>query len=71
MKINVLHEGDKVLNVTNEFVAVERANGEVDILPILRDDNGIWVDTTQILTIGYGNNAVQVETENGVTIVNF
>ena len=71
MKINVLHEGDKVLNVTNEFVAVERANGEVDILPILRDDNGIWVDTTQILTIGYGNNAVQVEIENGVTIVNF
>ena len=71
MKINVLHEGDKVLIVTNEFVAVERASGEVDILPILRDDNGIWVDTTQILTIGYGNNAVQVETENGVTIVNF
>lgn len=71
MKINVLHEGDKVLNVTNEFVAVERANGEVDILPILRDDNGIWVDTTQILTIGYGNNTVQVETENGVTITNF
>ena len=71
MKINVLHEGDKVLNVTNEFVAVERANGEVDILPILRDNNGIWVDTTQILTIGYGNNTVQVETESGVTITNF
>ena len=71
MKINVLHEGDKVLNVTNEFVAVERVNGEVDIIPILRDDNGIWVDTTQMLTIGYGNNTVQVETENGVTITNF
>lgn len=71
MKINVLHEGDKVLNVTNEFVAVERANGEVDILPILRDDNGIWVDATQILIIGYGNNTVQVETESGVTITNF
>lgn len=71
MKINVLNKGDKVMNVTNEFVAVERENGEVDILPILRDDNGIWVDTAQILTIGYGNNTVQVETENGVTIVNF
>ena len=71
MKINVLHEGDKVLNVTNEFVAVERVNGEVDIIPILRDDNGIWVDTTQILIIGYGNNTVQVETESGVTITNF
>ncbi len=71
MKINILHEGDKVLNVTNDFIAVERISGEVDILPLIKENGGIWIDTTHILTIGYGENIVQVETEDGITITNF
>ena len=71
MKINVLQSGDKVLNVTADFVAVERANGEVDILPFVREDSGMWIDTSNILTIGYGNNTIQAENINGVTITNF
>lgn len=71
MKINVLQSGDKVLNVTADFVAVERANGEVDILPFVREDGGMWIDTSNILTIGYGNNIIQAENINGVTVTNF
>ncbi len=71
MKVNVLHESDRVINVTNEFVAVERVSGEVDIIPLIKDDRGMWVDTEHTLTIGYGNNTVQIETENGITITNF
>lgn len=71
MKINVLQSGDKVLNVTADFVAVERASGEVDILPLVREDGGMWIDTANILTIGYGNNTIQTEEINGVTVTNF
>ena len=71
MRINVLNLNDRVINVTNEFIAIERDNGEVDILPFVRDDGGMWVDTANILTIGYGNNTIQTETDNGVTITNF
>jgi len=71
MKVNVLHEGDRVINVTNEFVAVERASGEVDVLPLIKEGSGMWVDTQHILTIGYGNNTIQVETESGLTITTF
>lgn len=71
MRIDVLRAGDKVINVTNDFVAVERANGEVDILPLVHDDTGLWVDATKVLTIGYGENVVQVETVDGVVITNF
>ena len=63
MKVNVLHEGDRVLNVTNEFVAVERVSGEADILPIIKEEGGMWIDTQHILTLGYGNNQIQIETE--------
>ena len=71
MKINILNKGDKVLNVTADFIAVERINGEVDIVPLAKNENGFWIDTENITTIGYGNNTVQSETVDGVVITNF
>ena len=35
MKIGILKKGDKVLTITAEFIAVQRKNGEVDIIPTL------------------------------------
>lgn len=40
MKINVMSKGDKVLNVTSELVAIQRKNGEVDIIPLISDESG-------------------------------
>lgn len=63
MKIGVLRKGDQVLSVTLEFIAVQRKNGEVDIIPLTKDDMGLRVDTENIVTIGYGNNTVQAATD--------
>lgn len=71
MKINILNKGDKVINVTTDFIAVERINGEVDIIPLVKEDNGLWVDIENITTIGYGNNTVQSQTIDGVVVTNF
>ena len=71
MRFNILQDGDKVINVTNDFVAVERSSGEVDIIPFVKEDARVWVDTQHILTIGFGENTVQVQTENGITITTF
>lgn len=71
MKINVMSKGDKVLNVTSELVAIQRKNGEVDIIPLISDDSGVRIDTENIVTIGYGNNSVETEVIDGVVITNF
>ncbi len=71
MKINVMNKGDKVLNVTSEFIAIQRKNGEVDIIPLVSEVSGVRVDTENIVTIGYGNNIVETETVDGVVITNF
>ena len=63
MKIGVLRKGDQVLNVTPEFIAVQRKNGEVDIIPLAKDEMGLRVDIEHIVTIGYGNNTVQAVTD--------
>ena len=71
MKIKILQEGDKVIGVTSEFIAVERISGEVDIIPLGKDESGVCIDAEHITTIGYGDNVVEIETKNGVRISNF
>ncbi|MCM1219417.1 MAG: hypothetical protein NC548_33475 [Lachnospiraceae bacterium] len=71
MKINVMNKGDKVLNVTPEIIAIQRRNGEVDIIPLTRDEIGVRIDIEHIVTIGYGNNAVETEVIDDMVIINF
>lgn len=71
MKINVMSKDDKVLNVTSELLAIQRKNGEVDIIPLILDDSGVRIDTENIVTIGYGNNSVETEIIDGVVVTNF
>lgn len=70
MTIGVLKKGDHVINVTSEFIAVERKNGEVDIIPLIRDGEAFRVDSEKIVTIGYGDNIVQTKAGD-VTITTF
>ena len=63
MKIGVLKKGEQVINVTPHFIAFKRKNGEVDIIPLVKDEMGLRVDIEKIVTIGYGNNTVQASTD--------
>lgn len=71
MVLGLLKKGDEVLNVTSEFVAIRRKRGEVDIVPIYKDCGSWRVDYENVVTIGYGENTVTYESENGVRITNF
>ena len=71
MYLGLLKKGDEVLNVTEQFVAVKRKKGEVDIIPLIKEDQTIRVAYDEIVTIGYGDNTVTYKTDNGVTITNF
>ena len=70
MTIGILKKGDRVINVTSDFIAVERKDGEVDIIPILKDGETLRVDPENIVTIGYGDNIVQTKAGD-VTITTF
>lgn len=58
MKIGVMKIGDHVLSVTSEFIAIERKNGEVDVLPLIKDEMGLRIALEDVVTIGYGKNTV-------------
>lgn len=70
MVIRILKKGDRVINVTSDFIAVQRKNGEVDIISIVRDNETLRIDPEAVITIGYGDNVVQTEAGD-VTITTF
>ena len=70
MMIGILKQGDRVLNVTSECIAVERTGGEVDIIPLAKEGHSYRVDMENIITIGYGDNIVQTQ-DGDVTITTF
>ncbi|GHV10550.1 hypothetical protein FACS1894219_00180 [Clostridia bacterium] len=69
IKIKILNKGDSVISVTEKAVAVQRKNGEVDIIPLIFDEleRPPRIDVENIVTISYGQNAVEttIEGENG------
>lgn len=48
MKINILRMGDEVLSVTQNFIVVKRVSGEVDLLPLIIDEEGMRIDSEKI-----------------------
>ena len=58
MVLGLLKKGDKVVNVTSEFVVIKRKKGDVDIIPIIKEGKSWRVDFENIVTIGYGDNTV-------------
>ena len=70
MRIDILKEGDKLLNVNKDFISVQRANGEVDLVPLIEDETGLRVNVSKIVTIGYGDNLVSTKVD-GVTVINY
>lgn len=70
MFIGVMKKGDRVISVTSELIAVERKNGEVDIIPLTKDETGLRVDIERIVTIGFGNNVVKTSTGD-VEVITF
>lgn len=71
MVLGIMKKGDEVLSVNENSVAVKRKNGEVDIIPFIKEGSGWRVDTENIVTIGYGENVVTYEEENGIKVINF
>jgi hypothetical protein len=76
MDYELLNIGDRVLTITNEFIAIENKDGSVKFYPLSLKHNKIYLDTAAVTTIGhFHDNASDVSneyvTENGVHIVNF
>lgn len=58
--IKVLEDGDKVLNVWDDKIAVLRINGEVDIYGLVFEEGCLPRLSEDIWRIGYGNKTIDI-----------
>lgn len=61
--IKILKEGDKVLNVWDNKIAVLRANGEVDIYGIVLKEGCLPSLSGDIWRVTYGNETIEISGE--------
>lgn len=76
MFYDLMNTGDRVLTITNEFLAIERCDGSVDLYPFIKNERMVTLDIDSVTTIGYTpyndeSETDEYTTENGVHIVNF
>ena len=76
MYYKLLNNGNRVLSITTEFLAIERNDGSVEFYPLSMKDNEVCLNTDSVTVIGYSSddsseNSDEYVTENGVHIVNF
>ncbi|MBV5273192.1 MAG: hypothetical protein JZU52_05970 [Lamprocystis purpurea] len=64
--IKVLRDGDQVLNVWGDKVAILRSNGEVDIYSLILEKDCLPRLSGDIWRITYGNEKIEI-TNGGVT----
>lgn len=63
VSINLLNKGDNVLFINDQFLAIKRKNGTVDIYDVVFGEQGIIVDPVRKTCIGFGNGTVEIQTE--------
>ena len=63
--MKILNKGDDVISINEQFLAIKRKNGEVDIYKTYMDDNGLYVDPIKISTIGFGTGIVEKTLDDG------
>lgn len=68
--IDIMTKGDRVLSVTESFIAIQKKTGEIVLLPIAKTDTGIHVELEKMITISYGGNMIETVTVDGIEITN-
>lgn len=70
VSIEILNKGDSVLTITDQFLAIRRKNGEVDIFNVMVNEaNEFCIDPIKSAVIGFGSGIVGKTLDDGETTV--
>ncbi len=72
MRINVMRKDERFLSLSGNRIILENDKGEVRIVLLKEDEDGIRIDRESEIVIGFGNGTVEIgDMEDGVEITNF
>lgn len=72
INVNLMHKGDKVLSMTENYLSIQRKTGEVDVYRVISEPDRFYIDPIKVATIGYGDGTIEETNDEGnVTVLNF
>ncbi len=71
MKINVMKKGERFLGLVDNKILLENKQGEVRIVRLIEDEDGIRIDPEEVI-ISYGRGTVVAgDIDNGIEVTVF
>ena len=61
----------RIIGVTSKFIAIEKKNREVVLIPITQGKEEINVELDKICTIKFNNNTIEATTLNDFSLIDF
>ncbi len=72
MRINVMKENERFLELSGNRIILENENGEIRIVLLKEDEDGIRIDPEKEIIIGFGDGTVEIgNMDDDIEIVNF
>lgn len=71
MNIEILNYGDEVSFFSSDYIAITRANGEYEIIPIVKKNESIILDIENAIKLGYKDTGICVEEYEDITVIDF
>ena len=71
IKIKVLKKGDSVINVWEGHIAIQRKNGDVEIIQYYLDESGLPRIDSNVMVITQGDNEVEIIGDNDTKVSTF
>ncbi len=72
MRINVMREDERFKGISENRLIFENTRGEIRIVTLIEDEDGIRVDTDREIVIGYGDGTVEYgDMDDGIEITTF
>ena len=72
ISVNLMKKGDSVLSLTENYLSIQRKNGEVDVFKVISEPDRFYVDPLKVATIGYGDGTVEeINDEGDVKVLSF
>ncbi len=72
MRINVMKDDERFKGISENRIILENTRGEIRIVTLIEDEDGIRLDPDKEVIIGYGDGTVEAgDMDEGIEITNF
>ncbi len=60
IRLDIMKKGEKFIGINGNQIMLKTKTGEIRIVTIRQDEEGVWIDDKMEMLIGFGNGEITV-----------